>query len=137
MNEDVYDFAQHYAIGMAGVGIPSLVMLTYALAQGDKESIIDAALVEGAVLGTQFGMLQAINYVSGPKYAMRFHKVHQGMNVVRGLASRAVTTAIAPALTAAVMGAAIVTAGDRVLDYLTDGMAGIMPDVDFMKFTQY
>ncbi len=137
MNEDAYDFAQHYAIGMTGGGIPSLAMLTYALAQGDKESIIDAALVEGAVLGTQFGMLQVINYVSGPKYAMTFHKVHQGMNVVRGLASRAVTTAIAPAVTAAVMGAAIITAGDRVLDYVTDGMAGILPDADFMKFTQY
>ena len=87
LDQDTYEFAQHYAIGLAGGGIPSVAMLAFALAEGDKESIAHAALVEGAVLGTQYAFLQAINYVSGPKYAMNFHKVHQGMNVVRGLAA--------------------------------------------------
>ena len=94
------DFLRHYAIGMAGGGVPSAGMLAWALAQGDKERIIDAALVEAAVLGTQYGMLQIINYVSGPKYAMTFHQMHQGMNVARGMVIPSVAVASVPAVIA-------------------------------------
>ncbi len=87
----------HYAIGMAGGGIPSAGMLAFAVAEGDTERVKEAALVEAAVLGTQYSMLQAINYVSGPKYAMSFHRVHQGMNVMRGMATRSLmSTALGP-----------------------------------------
>lgn len=44
---------------------------------------------------------------------------------------------IVPGLWAAALGAGIVHAGDAVLDYLTGGYAGILPDVNFMKFTEY
>jgi hypothetical protein len=127
----------HYVIGMAGGGIPSAAMLAYAIADGDEEQIKEAALVEVAVLGTQYAALQALNWIQGPKYRMSFHALHTGLNAARGLITTGVVKKIAPGLTAGAMAATIVYAGDEVLQFLTDGMARIMPDEDFMKFTQY
>ena len=115
------DFLTHYAIGMAGGGVPSAAMLAWALAQGDKERIIEAALVEAAVLGTQYGMLQIINYVSGPKYAMTFHQAHQGMNVARGMILPSVAVASVPAVMAT---AAAVTYEKTVNKDIRKGRSG-------------
>jgi hypothetical protein len=42
-----------------------------------------------------------------------------------------------PGLVAGAIGLAMFNAGDMVLDYFTDGAAGILPRADFMKFTEY
>jgi hypothetical protein len=94
------DFLLHYAVGIAGGGLPSAAMLAYALAEGDEESIEEALLVEAAVLGTFYSMLQIINYVSGPKYALSFHQAHQGMQVMRGMLLPSVAIASVPAVVA-------------------------------------
>jgi len=130
-------FLYHYLLGIAGGGLPSAGMLAYAVATRDEERIKEAVLVEAAVLGTQATMLTVANALQGPKYRMSFHAVHSGMNAMRGLIVSNVARATAAPIAAGAIALGVVTAADETIRYLTDGMAGIMPDVDFMKWTQY
>ncbi len=78
-----------WSYGMVGGGVPAAVHLAFALAEGDMDEIIYRAKIELAVLVAQYGILQALNSIQGPKYAMRFHKVHASMGAARGLILRA------------------------------------------------
>jgi len=41
------------------------------------------AKIEAAVLGTQYGMLQFLNWYQGPKYALSFHHLKAGLSFGR------------------------------------------------------
>ncbi len=95
------DGAWDYAFALIGGGIPAAFHLAHALANRDKDGVIHYAKVEAAVLATQYSMLKFLNWYS-PKNAMSFHKLHQGVGVLRNLAYRVGIVYGAPVWAAAV-----------------------------------
>ena len=94
--------AWDYAFALVGGGIPAAFHLAHAFANRDKDGVIHYAKVEAAVLATQYTMLKFLNWYQGPKYAMTFHKAHQGIGVMRNLLYRAAIVYGAPVWAAAV-----------------------------------
>ena len=78
-----------WAYGMVGGGVPAAAHLAFALAEGDMDEVIYRAKIELAVLVSQYGMLQALNSIQGPKYAMSFHRMHGSLGAARGMIVRA------------------------------------------------
>lgn len=86
-----------------------------------KEELLYAGAVEAGALTMQYGMLQFLNAVQGPRYAMSFHQLHIGLNPVRGMiVKQAVPTA------AAIYGARelAVTPGRNVAIEPVEGVSG-------------
>ena len=86
---ELQQFGMDYAKGLLTGGITSGYASLHAVARGDWDEFAYWTRVELAVLGTQWTLLQALNYIQGPKYAMSFHRVHAGMGPARGLVLRA------------------------------------------------
>ena len=86
-----------------------------------KEEIAYAAAVEAGALAMQYSMLQFLNAVQGPKYAMSFHQLHMSLNPMRGMiVKQAAPTA------AAIYGARelAVTPGRNVAIEPVEGVSG-------------
>lgn len=77
------EWAEDYATGLIGGGLPSAYHLSSSLYEGDYEAAMYYAKVEAAVLGTQFGFLKFLNWYQGPKYATSFHHLKAGMSFGR------------------------------------------------------
>ncbi len=87
------DFQQasfDYVKGMLTGGITSGYSSLDALARGDWEELVYWFKVEAAVIGTQYSLLQMLNYLQGPKYAMSFHQAHSAMGPARGLIAQTI-----------------------------------------------
>ncbi len=80
------DVAQDYTTALIGGGIPSTYHLAFAIYEGDSEAAWYYAKLELAVLGTQYSMLRFLNWYQGPKYAMSFKHMHEGLSVLRSQA---------------------------------------------------
>ncbi len=77
------EWAEDYATGLIGGGLPSAYHLASSLHEGDYEAAMYYAKVEAAVLGTQFSFLKFLNWYQGPKYATSFHHLKAGMSFGR------------------------------------------------------
>lgn len=62
-----------------------------------KEAVGKAVAVEAGALAMQYSMLQFLNYVQGPKYAMSFHQMHASLNPIRGMVIKQVLPGAAAA----------------------------------------
>ena len=93
---ELQKFANDYVKGLLTGGITSGYASVHAVARGDWDEVAYWTRVELAVLGTQWTVLQALNYLQGPKYAMPFHQVHASMGPARGIILRATYPVWAP-----------------------------------------
>lgn len=89
-DSELQEFGMDYAKGLLTGGITSGYASLHATARGDWDEVLYWTRVELAVLSTQWTVLQALNYIQGPKYAMTFHQAHSAMGPARGLFLRAV-----------------------------------------------
>ena len=112
---DKYDVLEDYFFGLVGGGVPTTYHAASALAEGDYEEAVYHVGIEAAVLGTQLGMLSFLNWYQGPKYAMSFHKMHQGINVVRGMGISAAAPFVAAVGLGYTAGAVVLTAVSELL----------------------
>ncbi len=87
---DVQEALGDYVKGLLTGGITSGYATIHALARGDWEEVAYWFKVEAAVLGTQYVVLQMMNYLQGAKYAMSFHRAHASMGPARGLILRGI-----------------------------------------------
>ena len=55
-----------------------------------NEALLRAVAVQGGALSMQYGMLQFLNAIQGPKYAMTFRQSQAALNPIRGMAIKAV-----------------------------------------------
>ncbi len=92
MDIDFRQAAFDYGYGLIGFGIPSAYHVASAVGDKDRKELGYALAIEAGVLATQYGILKALNWYQGPKYAMSFHALHRGFGVVRSLAIRAIIT---------------------------------------------
>ncbi len=102
LSEEYVDAAYDYAFALIGGGLPSSFHLAHALARRDYDDALYYAKVEAAVLATQYSMLKILNWYQGPKYAMTFHRLHQGLGVARGIIARTLGVYTAPVWAAVV-----------------------------------
>ncbi len=117
---------EDYMVGLVGGGLPSSYHLASSLYEGDIEQAAYHAGIEAAVIGTQYGMLQFLNWYQGPKYAMSFHKMHTGVNAARGMGM----SAVAPFAAAVGLGyTAGAVVGTAVSDLLFEDGAEIALDL--------
>jgi hypothetical protein len=87
LNRD--EFMADYARGVLGGGVPGAVHAADAALEGDWDRFRYNIAVEGSVLGTYWGILQIMNYIQGPKYAMSFLRAHSSIGAARGLVGKA------------------------------------------------
>ncbi len=88
-------------ISLVGGGFPSAFNLAYALYRGDIESAKYYVTVSASVLGAQYAILQFLNMVQGPRYAMTFMEFLRGVSTLR-----TVTAFSVPVLSAGVLAVA-------------------------------
>ncbi len=93
---DVQQATFDYVKGLLTGGITSGYAALDAIARGDWEEVVYWVKVEAAVIGTQYSMLQLLNYLQGPKYAMSFHQAHAAMGPARGIILRATAPVLWP-----------------------------------------
>lgn len=110
------EWAEDYAIGLLGGGLPSTYHLASAIERGDTEAAMYYAGVEAAVLGTQYAFLKFLNYYQGAKYATSFHHLKSGMSFGR---TRLLQNPV-------VIGAASMEAQRRTWESIGDSMTGAM-----------
>ena len=82
--EYMRDVALHTALGPYGIPLIGYQTMrdTY---EGDRSAIARGIAVEAGALTMSYGMLQLLNYIQGPKYAMKFHELHRVVNPTRTL----------------------------------------------------
>jgi len=76
------DVAEDYAFALIGGGVPSTYHLASAIYRGDWDEAAYYAKLELAVIGTQYGMLSYLNWMS-PKNAISFRHLHHGLSFFR------------------------------------------------------
>ena len=89
---DLRQAAYDYGSGLVGFGIPSAYHVASAISGQDRRELGYALGIEASVLATQYGILKILNWYQGPKYAMSFVNLRQGLGAVRSLAIRAIVT---------------------------------------------
>ena len=87
---ELHQFTEDYLKGLLTGGISSGYFSLHAVSRGDWDEVAYWTRVELAVLSTQWTILQVLNYLQGPKYAMSFHRAHASMGPARGLILRAI-----------------------------------------------
>ena len=83
LNRD--EFMADYARGAIGGGVPGAVHAFDAALEGDWDRFRYQIAVEGTVIGTYWGLLQLLNRIQGPKYALSFARAHGSIGAARGL----------------------------------------------------
>ncbi len=82
--EYMRDVALHTVLGPYGIPLIGIAAAEDAY-EGDYGGVARGAAVEAGALSMSYGMLQLLNYLQGPKYAMKYHELHRVMNPLRNL----------------------------------------------------
>jgi len=88
--DEIYRFQLDVIRGAIGGGVPSGIHMFDAALDRDLNRFAYHAAVEGTVLSTYWTLLQFMNKIQGPKYAMSFHRAHASAATARGLVVRGV-----------------------------------------------
>ena len=104
--EYMRDVALHTALGPYGIPLIGYQSLrdTY---EGDRSAIARGVAVEAGALTMSYGMLKLLNYIQGPKYAMKFHELHRVVNPARTLVIGSVLNPITVATGGIALGTAL------------------------------
>lgn len=106
--EYMRDVALHTVLGPYGIPLIGMqaVRDTY---EGDYRGVARGAAVEAGSLAMGYSMLQLLNYLQGPKYAMSYSTLHKSMNPLRNLGVMSAVTNPVVIGGAAVTGMALMT----------------------------
>ena len=107
--EYMRDVALHTVLGPYGIPIIGVNAVRDAY-EGDYSGVARGAAVEAGSIAMGYSMLQLLNYLQGPKYAMSYGQLHKAMNPVRNLGVGAAVTNPAVIAGAAVVGMGLMTA---------------------------
>ena len=107
--EYMRDVALHTVLGPYGIPILGIQAARDAY-EGDYRGVARGAAVSAGSIAMGYSMLQLLNYLQGPKYAMSYHELHRSMNPVRNLGVGAAVTNPAVIGGAAIAGMALMTA---------------------------
>ena len=107
--EYMRDVALHTVLGPYGIPIIGVNAAKDAY-EGDYRGVARGAAVEAGSLAMGYSMLQLLNYLQGPKYAMSYKELHRSMNPLRNLGVMSAVTNPAVIGGAAVAGMALMTA---------------------------
>lgn len=99
------DVALHTALGPYGIPLVGTQILTSAY-EGDRSGVARGVAVGAGSVGMSYAMLQFLNAVQGPKYAMSYRELHRVLNPTRNL----VLGSVVNPLTAAAAGTVLATA---------------------------
>ena len=107
--EYMRDVALHTVLGPYGIPIIGISAFRDAY-EGDYRRVARGAAVEAGSLAMGYSMLQLLNYLQGPKYAMSYKELHRSINPLRNLGVMSAVTNPAVIGGAAVAGMALMTA---------------------------
>ena len=107
--EYMRDVALHTVLGPYGIPIIGVNAFRDAY-EGDYRGVARGAAVEAGSLALGYSMLQLLNYLQGPKYAMSYKELHRSINPLRNLGVMSAVTNPAVIGGAAVAGMALMTA---------------------------
>ena len=107
--EYMRDVALHTVLGPYGIPIIGVSAVRDAY-EGDYRGVARGAAVEAGSLAMGYSMLQLLNYLQGPKYAMSYKELHRAMNPLRNLGVMSAVSNPAVIAGAAVTGMALMTA---------------------------
>jgi hypothetical protein len=107
--EYMRDVALHTVLGPYGIPIIGLTAAKDAY-EGDYRGVARGAAVEAGSIVMGYSMLQLLNYLQGPKYAMSYKELHRSINPLRNLGVVSAVTNPAVIGGAAVAGMALMTA---------------------------
>lgn len=107
--EYMRDVALHTVLGPYGIPIIG-VSAVHDAYEGDYRGVARGAAVEAGSLAMGYSMLQLLNYLQGPKYAMSYRELHKSINPLRNLGVMSAVTNPAVIGGAAVAGMALMTA---------------------------
>lgn len=107
--EYMRDVALHTVLGPYGIPIIGVDVAKDAY-EGDYSGVARGVAVEAGSIAMGYSMLQLLNYLQGPKYAMSYGQLHKAMNPVRNLGVGAAVTNPAVIAGAAVIGMGLMTA---------------------------
>ena len=103
------DVALHTVLGP--YGIPTLgVTAAKDAYEGDYRGVARGAAVGAGSVTMTYSMLQLLNYLQGPKYAMSYKELHRSINPLRNMGVMSAVTNPAVIAGAAVTGMALMTA---------------------------
>lgn len=107
--EYMRDVALHALMGPYGLPIIG-VQTAKKTYEGDYSGATRGAAVGAGSIAMSYSMLQLLNYLQGPKYAMTYSELHRSLNPARNLVVGAAASSPAVIATAAVTGMALMTA---------------------------
>ena len=82
--EYMRDVALHAALGPYGLPLVGTQVMTSAY-EGDRSGVARGVAVGAGSVGMSYAMLQFLNAIQGPKYAMKYHELHRVLNPARNL----------------------------------------------------
>ena len=107
--EYMRDVALNLALGP--YGIPKIGMDIFVdTYEGDYDQVARSMAVGAGSMAMGYSMLQMLNYIQGPKYAIRYWDLYRGMGPVRNIFVKSAVTNPAAIAGAAVTGMALMTA---------------------------
>lgn len=107
--EYMRDVALHLALGP--YGIPKIGMDVFVdTYEGDYDQVTRSMAVGAGSIAMGYSMLQFLNYIQGPKYAVRYWDLYRAMNPMRNIIVSSVVSNPAVIGAAAVTGMALMTA---------------------------
>ena len=107
--EYMRDVALHTVLGPYGIPVIGVTAAKDAY-EGDYRGVARGAAVEAGSLAMGYSMLQLLNYLQGPKYAMSYKELHRSINPLRNLGVMSAVTNPAVIGGAVVAGMALMTA---------------------------
>ena len=100
------DVALHTALGPYGIPLLGYQSLRDTM-EGDRSAIARGVAVEAGAIAMSYSMLQFLNYIQGPKYAMKYHELHRSLGPARNLVVGTVTNPLTVAAAGTVLATAI------------------------------
>jgi hypothetical protein len=82
--EYMRDVALHAALGPYGLPLVGTQVFVSAY-EGDRSGVARGVAVGAGSVGMSYAMLQFLNAIQGPKYAMKYHELHRILNPARNL----------------------------------------------------
>ena len=107
--EYMRDVALHTVLGPYGLPLIGVGAVKDAY-EGDYSGVARGVAVEAGSLAMGYSMLQLLNYLQGPQYAMSYGQLHKSMNPLRTMSIGSAVTNPAVIGGAAVAGMALMTA---------------------------
>ena len=104
--EYMRDVALHTALGPYGIPLLGYQSLRDTM-EGDRTAIARGLAVEAGAMAMSYSMLQFLNYIQGPKYAMKYHELHRSLGPARNLALGTVTNPLTVGVAGIVAGTAL------------------------------